>query len=209
MSEQNPYEQLGLTENASFDEIQAARNRLGAEFAGDQKQLEKIEAAYDAVLMDRLKLRQEGKIKVPDRIRFAEKLVENAPKATPAAQNQSPQWLKRLIDRPSQGDILLPGGAMSALIALVIFAPPASVLAIVQPALLIGLGATFYFLFRKERKLGRTVVLGFVSLILGLLLGFGLFNLLASANVVLPISLEAFSSAVTFVVFWLVSSFLK
>jgi Protein CHAPERONE-LIKE PROTEIN OF POR1-like len=209
MSEQNPYEQLGLTEDASFDDIQAARNRLGAEFANDQKQLEKIEAAYDAVLMERLKLRQEGKIKVPDRIRFAERMVESPPSNAPQPQNQTLQWFSRFMDQPSRSDILLPAGGMSALILLVVFAPPSSVLSIVQMSLLVGLGATFYFLFRKERKLGRTVALGFGALFLGLPLGLGIFNLLQIANLALPISPQAFASAIAFVVFWLVSSFLK
>jgi Protein CHAPERONE-LIKE PROTEIN OF POR1-like len=209
MSEQNPYEQLGLKEDASFDEIQAARNRLGVEFAGDPKQLEKIEAAYDAVLMDRLKMRQEGRIKVPDRIRFAEKLVESSPSNPPALQNRTPQWLQRLVDQPSQSDILLPAGAMSALIALVVFAPIASATSIVQMALLIGLGITFYFLFRKERKVGRTALLGFAALFVGLLSGLGIFTVLGVAKVILPIDVRSFASIVTFVVFWLVSSFLK
>ena len=70
MSEHNPYDQLGVTEDSSFEEIQAAKSRLSAECRNDAKQLESIEAAYDAVIMDRLKMRQEGRIKVPDRIRF-------------------------------------------------------------------------------------------------------------------------------------------
>ncbi len=98
MSSQNPYEQLGVTEASSFDEIQDARNRLFAEYEGDRKQLESIEAAYDAVLMDRLRLRQEGKIKVPDRIRFPEKMVQPAPAPAPSPVSNGPSWLQRLID---------------------------------------------------------------------------------------------------------------
>jgi hypothetical protein len=209
MSEQNPYEQLGLTEDASFDQIQAARNRLGTEFANDPQQLQRVEAAYDAVLMDRLKLRQEGKIKVPDRIRFAEKLTEATPKAPTAAKPNSPQWLANLRDTPAPADIWAPAGVMSALIALVLLSPLSSIAQTAQLGLLLGMGALFYFLFRKEKKFWRTIVLGFSSLVLGLLLGFGLFSLLQGANLLLPISLEAFACAVTFAVFWLVSSFLK
>ncbi|WP_179139837.1 CPP1-like family protein, partial [Brachyspira hyodysenteriae] len=63
MSEQNPYEKLGVTQDATFDEIQDARSRLLQQYSGDPKHLEIVEAAYDTILMDRLRMRQEGKIK--------------------------------------------------------------------------------------------------------------------------------------------------
>ena len=75
MSEQNPYEQLGVTEESSFEEIQEAKQRLVQQYQNDSKIVESIEAAYDSVLMDRLRMRQEGRIKVPDRIRFPERLT--------------------------------------------------------------------------------------------------------------------------------------
>ncbi|NEP25885.1 CPP1-like family protein, partial [Moorena sp. SIO3I6] len=67
MSDNNPYDQLGVTEEASFDEIQDAKGRLMQKHRGNQKLLDTVEAAYDAIIMDRLRMRQEGKIKVPDR----------------------------------------------------------------------------------------------------------------------------------------------
>ena len=79
MSEQNVYyETLGLTEASSFEEVQSAKARLVAECEDNPQKKESIEAAYDAILMERLRLRQEGKIKVPDRIRFAEKQTKSA-----------------------------------------------------------------------------------------------------------------------------------
>ncbi len=53
MSDQNNYEKLGVTEDATFDEIQDARSRLLQQYSGDRKHLETIEAAYDAILMER------------------------------------------------------------------------------------------------------------------------------------------------------------
>ncbi len=66
MSSQSPYEQLGVESDASFDEIQEAKNRLMQQYQGNQPTLETIEAAYDAIIMERLRMRQEGRIKVPD-----------------------------------------------------------------------------------------------------------------------------------------------
>ena len=48
--------------------------------------------------MERLKLRQEGKIKVPDRIRFAEKQakpIATASSKTDKIENNGPQWFFR------------------------------------------------------------------------------------------------------------------
>jgi hypothetical protein len=126
MSGQNPYEQLGVTEASSFEEIQDARNRLFAKHQGDRKQLELIEAAYDAVLMDRLRLRQEGKIKVPDRIRFPEKMIQSAPSPAPIQAHSSPNWLQSLVDTPSRIDILLPAVILAILSALIVFYNPSS-----------------------------------------------------------------------------------
>ena len=206
MTEQNPYEQLRVTEGSSFEDIQAAKSRLRAEYEGNEEQIRKIDAAYDAVLMDRLRLRQEGKIKVPDRIRFPEKLA--APPSTPKVDlpKNSPAWMQRLVDTPSQADILRPLGISVGLSALIIFVPTA-----VQIALIGGVGSTFYFLYRKERKLGRAVLLTFVGLLLGLLLGTFAYGLVAGlfANLPLEIGVNTFASILTFLIFWLVSSFLR
>ena len=76
MTELNPYEQLGVTENSSFEEIQTAKQNLKEKYQNDLPVVESIEIAYDAIIMQRLRLRQEGKIKVPEQIRFPEKTVE-------------------------------------------------------------------------------------------------------------------------------------
>jgi hypothetical protein len=58
----NPYERLGITPDASFDAVQAAKQDRLAEVGDDPQARARIEAAYDAVLMDRLKERQQGKV---------------------------------------------------------------------------------------------------------------------------------------------------
>jgi len=206
MTEQNPYEQLRVTEGSSFEDIQAAKSSLRAECEGNEEQMRKIDAAYDAVLMDRLRLRQEGKIKVPDRIRFPEKLAEPPAISAIDLSKNSPAWIQSLVDTPSRADILRPLGVAAGLSALVIFVPTA-----VQIALIGGVGSTFYFLYRKERKLGRAVLLTFVGLLLGLLLGSFVFGLVAGlfANLPIEIGINTFASVLTFLILWLVSSFLR
>jgi hypothetical protein len=201
MSDKNPYEKLGVGEDASFDEIQEARNRLVKEHGSDRKQVEAIESAYDSVLMDRLRLRQEGKIKVPDRIRFPERLAEPPPEFTPTPPKQAPGWLQRFIDTPSRADVLWPAGLFLGAGVLSLTAPPL--------ALALGVGLNLYFLNRKEHKFGRALLLTLAGLIIGVVLGLQLGNLLAAQLQALPITLETFAALVTFLILWLISSFLR
>ena len=199
MSNQSHYQQLGLTEDASFEEIQAAKERLKQEYGDDRKVMENIEAAYDAILMDRLRLRQEGKIKVPEGIRFPEKQTKKAPDTSSSGKiNQGPIWLQRLIDTPSQADILWPTGVYVVLGAISIGQPSS-----LQLTLALGVGGCLYFLNRKENKFGRAVLLTVGGLIFGLILG-AILSALATG-----LTTEIFITLVTFLVLWMVSCFLR
>ena len=207
MSEQNPYEKLGVTEDATFDEIQDARAHLVQQYSGDDKRLEAIEAAYDAILMERLRMRQEGKIKVPEGIRFAERLSQTPRKESSAPAKKSAAWLQRLLDQPSLTDVLLPGSLFLGLSALSVFYSAGN--QVLQFVLIIGVGASLYFLNRKEQKFGRAVLLTISGLIAGLIAGGLLGNLLEAQILDINLTVEQFSTVVTFILLWVVSSFLR
>jgi hypothetical protein len=207
MSDQSPYEKLGVSEDASFDEIQDVRNRLLEQHGGDGNVREVIEAAYDAILMERLRMRQEGKIKVPERIRFPEKRVPSSPQTSQTLGQQSPAWLQRSIDQPTLTDVLLPGAWYLGLSATSVLYPGGNG-QVLQLSLVVGVAIGVYFLNRKEGKFGRAVLFTLVSLIAGLIAG----GLLAGLILPLPlITLTAnqFSTLLTFILMWLVSSFLR
>ncbi|MGI0489667.1 CPP1-like family protein [Pantanalinema rosaneae CENA516] len=204
MSEQNPYEQLGVTENSSFEEIQTARSRLCEQYKDDQKQLQVIEAAYDALLMERLRMRQEGKIKVPEGIRFPEKRVQPPPSTPPQPARNAPAWLQRLIDTPSSIDILLPAGVMAGLSVLVYFSYSA-----LQMAMVLAAGSCLYFLYRKEKRLGRSVLIGLLGLLLGVIIGGLLAVPLTDVLRGVGVQGDQFAAIIAFVILWLVSSFLR
>lgn len=205
MSDRNPYEQLGIKEDATFDEIQAARSRLTQEYSSDPKQQEEIEAAYDAILMERLRMRQEGKIKVPEGIRFAERLTQAPPSTPPAPAKQPPAWLQGLLDTPSRQDVLWPAGIFLALAGMSVFYPTSA-----SAALAVGVISSLYFLSRKERKLGRAVLLSLGGLTAGLLLWAGVDALIPIQLIRnIPVAGETIAACIAFVVLWLVSSFLK
>jgi hypothetical protein len=207
MSDQNPYEKLGVPEDASFDEIQDARNRQLQQHSGDAKSLELIEMAYDAILMDRLRMRQEGKIKVPERIRFPELRVQLPAKESSIPPQQSPAWLQRMLDQPTPRDILLPGAWYLGLTAISVFTQ-ARGNQVLQLALVLGVGISIYFLQRKEGRFGRAVLLTLVGLIVGLIVG----GLLASwllPQINWQLTDEQLSTVLTFTLLWLISSFLR
>lgn len=204
MSDRSPYETLGVTKDASFEEIQDAKSRLTQQYRDDSKLVESIEAAYDAIIMDRLKMRQEGKIKVPERIRFPERTVEATPKASPAQANATPTWLQQSIDSPSRSDLLWSAGVFASLGVLTLLdsSPNSSV-----PSLAMALGfcANIYFLNRKEGRFGRAVLMTLIGLVLGVSLGAVLMSSVGS-----PAPTEnQFVTLVALLVFWLIASFLR
>jgi hypothetical protein len=211
MSEQGPYECLGVTEESSFDEIQRARTKLITASGEDRKRVEQIEAAYDAVLMHRLRLRQEGKIKVPERIRFPERTLPEA--ATPALSTSKPlpSWISQLLDEPSPQDILWPAG-VSAVLAVAALTPFAQDGTLLNGLLLAGAGSTVYFLNRKEGKFGRSVFVTFAALMGGLVLGgllaVPLLALLGNLGVSSLLDVQLVT-AIAMVIFWAVASFLR
>jgi hypothetical protein len=208
MSDQNPYEKLGVSEDASFEEIQNVRNHLLEQYGSDSKRREAIEAAYDAILMDRLRMRQEGKIKVPERIRFPEMRVQSPVKESLTQRNQSPEWLQKILDQPTGLDILFPGTCYLGLSAISVFYPNGGE-QILQLALVAGVGVSIYFLNRKEGKFGRAVLFTMVGLIVGLIIGGLIAGWLWSQLSFLHLVPNQFSTVLTFLLLWLISSFLR
>ena len=208
MSEQNPYEQLGVTENSSFEEIQAAKKRLYEQHGNDSAVLEEVEIAYDSIIMDRLRLRQEGKIKVPEKIRFPERKQEKVLKVPQLKSENSAAWLQGLIDTPSQADILWPSGIFLTLSAIAVFSQNTG--GSILPLLMaLGFIANIYFLNRKEGRSGRAFLISFITLFVGIALGSGLADLLLGQGGVTVLGGDQFAAAVTFCLFWLVSCFLR
>lgn len=210
MSEQNPYSKLEVPEDASFEEIQSARDRLVENHPNDERARQDIETAYDAILMDRLRKRQEGKVTVPEGIRFAEKIAEKASRAAAISKaTQAPAWLQETLDKPSGTEVLTSAGVFTVLgtIAVVNQSPTVGQTEDSLAFLVaLGVGFTMYWLNRKEQRLGRAFLLTLGTLVLGgllstLLLQFGLPPL--------GITSQTIATLVIFVLFWLVSSFLR
>jgi hypothetical protein len=207
MSEQNPYQQLGVTENASFEEIQAAKQRLLAENQGNERVIEAIEAAYDATIMDRLRMRQEGRIKVPEGIRFPEKSFET-PKSSPTnATSSKTSWLQQTIDRPSQEE-LVRSSVVYLILAGITALPNLAQGSLLSLLLAIGFSANVYFLYRKEGSTARSVLISLLALCAGV--GIGVAAAVAiGSQFQLGITEDQISAILAFIIFWLTSNFLR
>jgi len=193
-----PYALLGVEPDASFEQVQNAKQDRLAEVADDPLARARIEAAYDGVLMERLKERQQGKVSTAARSASVREQQTAASKAgggptlpvlpklpalgsLPVAARLPQVRLPALS--PLQGSeaiVALAGGAV--LLGLLLLVPAAS------PELLLSLGtlATIALLQRRNRRFWPAVGWAFGLLVIGLVLG-GLLS--GSLSPVLPLGL--------------------
>lgn len=209
MSELNPYEQLGVDEDASFEEIQKAKQKLKDQYENNPQLLDSIEVAYDAIIMQRLRLRQEGKIKVPEQIRFPEKTVES--KKIPViydAQNifNFSSWFSSLIDRTTGKELLINTVIFLGLIIFSVFSQNNDNLPLL---LTVGLATGFTVLYLKQRAFWRSVAITFITFIVGICLANLLFSLGIGVGLSFGLTGEKFASLFTFCLLWLVSNFVR
>ncbi len=210
MNDLSAYEKLGVSEDASFDEIQEAKKKLSLKYQNDVQVVETIEQAYDTIIMQRLKMRQEGKIKVPDQIRFPEK-TESVKIATPTKNlknltNQSSNCLNNFIDSPSSRDITISTIIFLILATITVFNPNNNNLSLL---LTTGVAVSFYFLYQKERLFWRSAAIILVSFLSGIFLGSILANTIVSSGFNLSINSDQFATIFTFFCFWFSSSFFR
>jgi Protein CHAPERONE-LIKE PROTEIN OF POR1-like len=207
MSQQSPYEQLGVAEDATFEEIQAAKQRVLARSGSDQQLQDNVESAYDAIIMARLKLRQQGKIKVPDGIRFPEKPAAVIPKFPTLSVNNSSSWLGDTFESPSRSEILTTSGVYAVLGGATLVPSLASS----SLPTLVALGTAFslYFINQKQRRFKRALLGTLIALILGGVISGVLVNTLQLPVGQIGIPGEVFAGLVIFLLLWVTSSFTK
>ncbi len=95
----SPYERLGIPPDASFDAVQAAKQARLSELLDDPLAQARIEAAYDAILMERLKDRQQGKVSTA--ARSASQREQATPPPRPVALPTLPQVSLPKLKSPS------------------------------------------------------------------------------------------------------------
>ncbi|KNA05731.1 hypothetical protein SOVF_187650 [Spinacia oleracea] len=191
----DPYKRLGISPYAAEDEIWSSRNFLAEQYAGDERSVESIEAAFEKLLMRSFWERKKTKINLKTRLK---KKVE-----------ESPPWVKNLLNF-----VELPATVI-ILRRLFLFAFMAcwSIMNSAEggPAfqVAISLGASIYFLNDKTKSLGRSAIIGFGSLVAGWLCGSCLGPMVPAAILPPTWSLELLTSLPVFVSLFLGCTFLK
>ncbi|MBM5800380.1 MAG: hypothetical protein FJ077_05980 [Cyanobacteria bacterium K_DeepCast_35m_m2_023] len=196
----DPYGLLGVAADASFEEVQTAKQARLLELGDDPLARARVEAAYDAVLMGRLKDRQQGKVSTAARSASVreDKVASVKPasaKALPALPKlpalPRPAGLRGVnMSLPSLQFAAGPDGwitlaAAAALVGLLLLVPSAS------PELLLALGTlgTVTALQRRNRRFWPAVGWSVALLITGLVVGAFLMGVLpADLPLGLPLS---------------------
>ncbi|MEA5390694.1 CPP1-like family protein [Cyanobium gracile UHCC 0139] len=174
----DPYERLGVPPDASFDTVQEAKLARLKEAGDDPMVRSRIEAAYDAVLMDRLKERQQGRVSSAARS-ASQREQASPPPSRPAlsALPSLPQLPPSRLPRPSFSlprlqfasgrELWFPLAADGLLLVLLVLMPGAA------PELLTALatGVTLLNLQRRNGRFLAAVGWSFALLCLGLVLG--------------------------------------
>ena len=179
--------------DASFDLIQARRDALLAEVPDDPMARSRIDSAYDAILMDRLKERQQGRVSTAARSASQREQVQPPP-SRPALsalprlpQIQAPKLGRASFTLPNLSlahgrDFWLPLGVSGGLLILLFAVPSAPAQLLLALATLV----TVYCLQRRNGRFLQALGWSFGLLTFGLVLG-GL--LLAAINPALPLGL--------------------
>ncbi|NEO83776.1 MAG: molecular chaperone DnaJ [Spirulina sp. SIO3F2] len=209
MSEQNPYETLGVTKEASFEDIQNAKVRLSAKIGDDRQKVQSIEAAYDAIIMERLRMRQEGKLEVPEGIRFPERETTPSTAANTTAMNrETQQWLQQFVDTPDRTEVLVPTLLLGVLGVITLLTTDAQ--SRIFPTILsLSFLLTLYWLTRKENRLGRAILLTSGGLMVGVVLTISILGLGVVPVANGGLSSTQLTTVISLLVFWVISTFLR
>ena len=204
------YQQLGIQEDASFDAVQRAKTRKLAACGDDSQAKAQVEAAYDAVLMDRLKRRQAGHLsseaasaseqeaRATTLLRFP--ALPRLPRLLMPPGDLSADELKTRIGWPvfslAEGQQLwLPLCVYSGLLAWV-FVFPITTEAL-SLSLSIGASTMIVTLLWRGSGFMRSVLWGLAGLVVGILFGFLVTQPLVSGD---PLQDLRMSSAIALVI---------
>ncbi|KAK9859363.1 hypothetical protein WJX84_010048 [Apatococcus fuscideae] len=213
MTPEEAREKLGVKEDANFEQVLRAKNKLRQQADGDTEQQLRIDSAYEVLLMQSMNARLSGNTKISSQVKFADD------RKVPPAQVVN-KFLQKIPGRPqvtgppAQRDFAISSAIFGVLagITLIQGLGPSSGPSDV-PSLQLGVGSFVagYFLVNQRRvKTGKAVALIASGILGGVLFG-SLLNTWLQVDIV-PIgglsSSAIFVSEFVIVGLWAASSFL-
>lgn len=191
----DPYKRLGISREASEDEIQAARNFLIRQYAGHKPSVDAIESAHDKIILQKFYDRKNPKVDIKKKVREVR-------------QSRVVQALTNRFRTPSTKFIIKTSIAFIVLGALTAFFPTEE-----GPTLQVAISllATMYFIYDRLKSKIRAFLYGVGSFAFSWLLGTFLMVAVIPPVPVLkgPRSFEVMSSLITYVLLWISSTYLK
>ncbi|KAF5807363.1 putative protein CHAPERONE-LIKE PROTEIN OF POR1 [Helianthus annuus] len=191
----DPYKRLGITSDASEEEVWSSRNFLLDQYGAHERSAESIEAAFEKILMRSFENRKKTKINLKTRLK---KKVE-----------ESPPWVQSLltfVELPEKIIIL-------RRLFLFTFMAFWSVMNSAEggPAFQVALSlfACIYFLNDKSKSIARACAIGFGSLVVGWICGSCVVPMIPAALLQPTWTLELLTSLVVYVFLFLGCTFLK
>ncbi|XP_042485311.1 protein CHAPERONE-LIKE PROTEIN OF POR1, chloroplastic-like isoform X2 [Macadamia integrifolia] len=191
----NPYKRLGITPDASEEEIWSSRNFLLQQYAGHERSEESIEAAFEKILMTSYDQRKKTKFNLKTRLK---RKVE-----------ESPSWVKNLlsvVEVPPK-EVILRRAFLFAFMGGWSIMNSAEGGPAFQVA--ISLAACIYFINEKTKSLARAFILGFGSLVVGWICGSFIVPTVPSFLLQPTWTLELLTSLVAYFFLFLSCTFLK
>lgn len=189
----DPYKRLGISKEASEEEIQAARTFLIQKYAGHKPSVDAIESAHDKIIMQKFYERKNPKIDIKKKVREV-------------SQSRVVQIVTNRFQTPSTDFIIKTSVAFLILGALTVLFPTED-----GPTLqvAISLMATIYFIYDRLKSKLRAFLYGAGAFIFSWLLGTFLMVSVIPPILKGPTSLEVMTSLITYMLLWVSSTYLK
>lgn len=191
----DPYKRLGISSEASEDEIQAARNFLIQKYAGHKPSVDAIESAHDKIIMQKFYERRNPKIDIKKKMREVN-------------QSKFVQAVRGRFQTPSTKFIIKTSLAFLFLGVLTVLFPTEE-----GPTLQVAISliATIYFIHDRLKSKLRAFLYGVGAFAFSWLLGTFLMVSVIPPITILkgPRAFEAISSLITYVLLWVSSTYLR
>lgn len=189
----DPYERLGISKEASEEEIQAARNFLINKYAGHKPSVDAVESAHDKIILQSFYDRKNPKINIKKKVREV---------------TQS-RYVKAIISRfqtPATSIILKTSISFIVLGVLTVIFPTEE-----GPTLQVAISLILstYFIYERLRSRIKACFYGIGAFFSSWLLGTFLMVSVMPPLLKGPRSLEVTTSLISYLLLWVSSTFLK
>lgn len=189
----DPYKRLGISEEASEEEIQAARNYLINRYGGHKPSLDAIESAHNKIIMRSFYDRKNPKINLKKKVREV-------------SQSRVVKAVTSRFETPATNIIIKTAIAFIILGVLTVLFPTEE-----GPTLqvAISLVASIYFIHSRLKSRMRAFLYGFAAFFGSWLLGTFLMVSVVPPLLKGPRNFEVTTSLISYVLLWIASTYLK